>query len=119
MSIVNIAMVGLGGFFGAVFRGSISTHLNSKSKHQFPWGTLTVNLLACAILAIILPLLKTSNILNSLFITGFIASLSTFSTYMLEHRKISRLNKKIGWIYLISSIMLGLLIFEGISLLFY
>jgi len=47
-ALISAAMVGTGGFFGAIFRYGLSGLVHSKvSLSVFPYGTLVVNLLGC------------------------------------------------------------------------
>ena len=54
MTLVNLTLVGIGGFLGAIFRYAISKYLNNKpkSKSLFPLGTLTVNLLGAFLIGL-------------------------------------------------------------------
>ena len=52
-------MVGAGGFLGAVARYWISGQVHRWSGASFPWGTLTVNLVGCALLGGLIGLAET------------------------------------------------------------
>lgn len=83
MTILHILMVGIGGFFGAISRYSISKQLNDQSPLTIPIGTLTINLLGAFFLGIITGA-KTDTLIVLLFGTGFIGAFTTFSTLKLE-----------------------------------
>ncbi|MBD8591680.1 MULTISPECIES: fluoride efflux transporter CrcB [Peribacillus] len=78
----HILMVGVGGFFGAIARFSISQILN-KSSFRIPMGTLTINLLGAFLLGIIIGV-KADTVIALLFGTGFMGAFTTFSTLKLE-----------------------------------
>lgn len=83
MTAINILLVGIGGFFGAISRYSISKKLNSKSTLELPIGTLAVNILGAFLLGIITG--ATSNTMIVLLLgTGFMGAFTTFSTLKLE-----------------------------------
>jgi len=83
---MRFLVVGLGGILGALARYGVSIVLNDRGL--FPWGTLSVNMLGCFMLALFLTVIlhKYSN--QSYFVlavsTGFIGSLTTFSTLSVE-----------------------------------
>ncbi len=81
-----IIFIGIGGFFGAVFRFLISTFVQKISFSFFPVGTLSVNVLGSFIigfLALYFEQMVSPNY-KALFITGFLGALTTFSTFSLE-----------------------------------
>jgi len=79
----HVLMVGIGGFFGAIARFSISQILNNKSSFRIPMGTLTINLLGAFLLGIIIGV-KADTMIALLLGTGFIGAFTTFSTLKLE-----------------------------------
>ena len=83
MNLLHILMVGIGGFFGAIARFSISKSLNNKFRTKIPLGTLTVNLLGAFLLGILLGS-KVDVMVFLLIGTGFMGAFTTFSTLSLE-----------------------------------
>ena len=86
---LKIAVVGLGGFLGAILRylvaGGVHTLVNSAS---FPVGTLVVNVAGCLIIGIGGGLIEHRQLFSPewrafLFI-GILGSFTTFSTFGLE-----------------------------------
>ena len=82
MNPINFLFVGIGGFFGAIARFSVSKKLNKKEM-PFPAGTLLINLLG----SFLLGLLVGGNLNGNLYLlggTGFLGAFTTFSTLNLE-----------------------------------
>ncbi|MBT2696651.1 fluoride efflux transporter CrcB [Bacillus sp. ISL-40] len=93
MTAAHILLVGIGGFFGAISRYSISKKLNGKSTFKLPLGTLTVNLLGAFLLGIITGA-KANMMIGLLLGTGFMGAFTTFSTLKLEMIQIHLKNFK-------------------------
>ena len=114
---MNIALVAIGGFFGAITRFSLSNWIKSKTSFAFPIATLTVNLIGSFLLGIIIGsnLEKTWSLLLG---TGFMGAFTTFSTFKLEN--ITLLSKKrwiTSFLYLGVSYTFGILLaFVGIKI---
>lgn len=105
MTMLHIFMVGIGGFFGAIARFSISKQLNHS---VFPTGTLTVNLLGVFLLGIITGA-KVDILISLLFGTGFMGAFTTFSTLKLEMTQLNKDNrKKTFLIYTVMTYGLGI-----------
>ncbi|QDU80998.1 Putative fluoride ion transporter CrcB [Polystyrenella longa] len=86
MQFLNIAAIGLGGCLGAISR----FYLNDLVVKRFPeapyWGTFTVNVLGCLIIGFLMAIVSEHQKsfpvwLYLLLITGFLGSLTTFSTF--------------------------------------
>lgn len=83
MNMLNVFLVGVGGFFGAVSRFSVSQFINKKFSFTFPIATLFINLLGSFLLGLMIGL----GIGGSAFLlmgTGFMGAFTTFSTFKLE-----------------------------------
>ena len=79
--------VALGGAVGAMLRYGVAVVLQRWVEGPAPIATWTVNLLGCLLIGFLVPFLKTSNASLSvqLFVlTGFLGSLTTFSTFSME-----------------------------------
>ena len=86
--LINILLVGIGGFFGAICRYLIIL-LNDKyfNNYEFPFDTLFVNVLGSFLIGVSLALAVKYGIFSRhtagsfLFITGFLGSFTTFSAF--------------------------------------
>lgn len=103
---IHLLIVGIGGFFGAIARYSLSKSLHQSS---LPIGTLTVNLSGSLMLGVMIGL-KTDPRLALLFGAGFLGSFTTFSTLQLELKTMwKRHRRKQFYVYLTTTYGLGLL----------
>ena len=82
---MQLLAVGCGGFLGAVARYGLSSYLSRGQGAGFPLGTLTVNALGCLLIGVLMTLMAQRESLSPemrLFLsTGFLGSLTTFSTF--------------------------------------
>jgi CrcB protein len=84
--------VAVGGAFGAMARFALNVFL--QRDIEFPWGTLTANLLGCLILGVIAQLIASTAWFNAagiipdqyrlLFAVGFCGSFTTLSSLVME-----------------------------------
>jgi len=112
--IIQLIVIGMGGFTGAILRFVISTHVQQLNKGLFfPWGTLSVNLLGCLFMGILIHLNESLQIfsqeLKGFIFIGLLGSLTTFSTFsndalnlLIEHRYMASM------IYMTSQLIFGL-----------
>jgi CrcB protein len=84
----KVSIVMLGGSLGAASRYGIGLLAAKTWGTQFPWGTLTVNLIGCFLIGLIFALANRVHLLTPdmrlLLITGFLGALTTFSSFSLE-----------------------------------
>ena len=85
---LNIVLgVMLGASVGALLRWWLSAKFNAVSDHLF-LGTLLANVLACSLMGFLMGFESSGTALNNAlriaFLTGFLGSLSTFSTFIAE-----------------------------------
>ena len=111
--------VGLGAVVGALSRYYLGRWLiDLTGLHDFPVGTLGVNLLGClamgTFIALTTPGETLSPAIRLMIATGFLGSLTTFSAYELE---IATLLDAEGWhqdlLYWLGSPLLGLACLHG------
>ena len=81
-------MIALGGALGSMARFWVGSTVGGRMGVRFPYGTLVVNITACAILGFSLTWLgqraEVSLAWRYLIAVGFIGAYSTFSTYEWE-----------------------------------
>jgi CrcB protein len=87
--LLNIMLIALGGAIGSVLRYLTSTGMHALLGRDFPYGTLTVNVIGSwlmGFLAIII-LARFANLadeLRSLLLIGFLGGYTTFSAFSIE-----------------------------------
>jgi CrcB protein len=84
--VFNILIVGVGGFIGSVLRYLVSGWVQQFSKSlDFPYGTLTVNLIGCFVIGFLGELAEARGILASetrlLVFIGLLGGFTTFSSF--------------------------------------
>lgn len=105
-SMIQIVLIGLGGFFGAISRFGFSRKIQLKSG--FPAATLIVNLLGAFLLGFFAGLQLTGQIYAFAGI-GFMGAFTTFSTFKLDAIKLKYAKKRIFfYIYLAVSYIGGI-----------
>lgn len=85
-SIVSVIIIALGGALGSVFRYLLSTWTQTASKSiDFPYGTLTVNLIGCFVIGFLAQIAEARGVFTSesrafVFI-GILGGFTTFSSF--------------------------------------
>ena len=91
---LKLAVIGLGGFFGAVARYGLSGLVHRYSGGAFPFGTLIVNLLGCFLIGAVMAVVEGREALSPnvrLFVViGLLGSFTTFSTLGYETLELLR-----------------------------
>lgn len=84
----KLFLVMIGGSLGAAARYGVGILAGKYIGIRFPYGTLIVNLTGCLLIGVCFALIEKTNWLGPstrLFLmTGFLGSLTTFSTYAME-----------------------------------
>lgn len=109
----ELLLVSMGSFLGGGLRFLVSRAIQSLSILNFPFGTLTVNLLGCLLIGFLSALPCHGNMLSPsarLFLTtGFCGGFTTFSTFMNEGALLMKDGHGLLMlIYLFGSLALGL-----------
>ena len=109
---LKIVAVAVGGSIGATTRYLVSTWAAGRFGTAFPYGTLTINLLACLFIGMMVSFClrhPEMPLYWKLFvITGCLGGFSTFSTFSLEAFELLAQQTLSGFLYLALSIMGGL-----------
>ena len=92
---INILLVGFGGFIGSVSRYLASGYVQQTTKSiDFPYGTLAVNVIGCFIIGFLAQLAEDRGVFTSqsrLFVfTGFLGGFTTFSSFGNETLNLAR-----------------------------
>lgn len=106
-------MVGLGGFVGAISRYLISGYAHKVYGGVFPLGTFLVNVLGCLLIGALMTLVESREWftpqLRLLLITGFLGSLTTFSTFGYETFELISTGKtRVAVAYVCANLAVGL-----------
>jgi CrcB protein len=88
-ALINAALVGSGGFIGAIFRYGLSGFVQRNAAlSTFPYGTLAVNLLGCLLIGIAVGLVETRQMFGPEFrlfaLIGLLGGFTTYSTFGYE-----------------------------------
>jgi CrcB protein len=105
-------IVGIGSFLGGGLRYLISVFFNQKINPDFPYATLSVNLLGCLLIGVFYSLFEKSLIGNDwkLFLTtGLCGGFTTFSAFSMESVQLFKQGNLFAMlIYIIVSIVFGI-----------
>ena len=85
-SLFTISLVALGGAVGSVSRYLLGTWIQSASRSiDFPYGTLTVNLIGCFVIGFLSQLAETRGVFTpetrALVFIGVLGGFTTFSSF--------------------------------------
>ena len=85
---MNILIIGVGGFFGAILRYLISGWVHRIAGASFPYGTLAVNVLGSFILGFFLVIAEGRFIISpqtrNFIAIGLLGAFTTYSTFSFE-----------------------------------
>ncbi|AJC86300.1 fluoride efflux transporter CrcB [Campylobacter sp. RM16704] len=84
----TILAVGFGGFLGAVARMLTSNFISKNIPHNFPYGTLMVNIVGSFLIGVLFSYANSKGmhtITKSFISTGFLGAFTTFSTFSYEN----------------------------------
>ena len=105
-------IVGVGSFLGGGLRYIISVFFNQKVNPDFPYATLSVNLLGCLLIGVFYGLFEKSVINNDwrLFLTtGLCGGFTTFSAFSNESLELFKQGNIMSMLmYILISIIVGI-----------
>lgn len=111
-------LIALGGALGSVARYWVGAMVTDRLGARFPYGTLTINLTACAAIGFVMTLLGRRAGFGAgfryLVPVGFVGAYSTFSTYEWETLSLFRAGGfPFAALYAVGSLILGLVAVWG------
>ncbi len=117
---LSYVVVGAGGALGAMARYALNVAL--QRGVNFPWGTLSANLLGCLIMGVLAQLVASSDWFNNagiipdhyrlMFAVGFCGSFTTLSALVMEfHTMLQRNEIFASFSYLMASVIGGFAFF--------
>lgn len=115
MTIWHWMVIAIGGSMGAMGRFAVVTWVNRLHGSQFPWGTMTVNVVGSFImgLAFVLFFIKYPQAPGSFrsFVTvGVLGAFTTFSTFALESLQLLQENYvSLALVYMVLSVLVCLI----------
>jgi CrcB protein len=106
-------LIALGGALGSIARYWIGATVTNRLGTRFPWGTLVINLTACAAIGFVLTWMSRRAGFGSgwryLVPVGFVGAYSTFSTYEWETMSLLKAGGfPVAALYSFGSLILGL-----------
>lgn len=115
-AVLNAFLVGSGGFAGAILRYALGGVVQRQLPLQaFPYGTLCVNLLGCAVIGGLAGLGESRQLftpeLRMFVFIGLLGGFTTFSTFAFETMSLARDGE-----YLQAASSVGIHVFAGLAL---
>ena len=106
-----VFIVGIGSFIGGILRYLLSTAIQGKVTGDFPYGTLTVNLVGCFVIGCLFGLAEKWQLgieWRLLLVTGLLGGFTTFSAFSVETFHLIRIGQ--AWMavsYVLCSVVIG------------
>lgn len=102
--------IGAAGFVGAIARYAVGHTVAAVAPRGFPYGTLTVNITGCFLLAVFLTLFRDRPAADGLRLAiavGFLGAYTTFSTFAYEIHDLWKSGRFAAVSYATASVLLG------------
>lgn len=111
---LKLLIIGAGGFIGAILRYQVSGWAHKIFGSDFPYGTLSVNVIGSFLLGFFLVLANTKlivpDVYKNLIAIGILGAFTTYSTFSYETFSLLQLNLiKQAFINIGLNVILGLL----------
>jgi len=86
--VMNILIIGIGGFVGAVSRYGLALWIGQRWGRSFPLGTFVINVSGSFLIGLLMTLMAERLMVNPqwrlLLVVGFLGAYTTFSTFEYE-----------------------------------
>jgi len=108
---MNILMIGIGGFVGAVARYGVAVWIGQRWGRSFPMGTFIINVSGSFLIGLLMTLMAERIIENPqwrlLLVVGFLGAYTTFSTFEYETGALLRDGE---WLYAGLNVVLSVVV---------
>jgi len=85
---MNILIIGIGGFVGAIARYGVALWIGQRWGRSFPMGTFVINVSGSFVIGLLMTLFTERFLVNPqwrlLLVVGFLGAYTTFSTFEYE-----------------------------------
>ncbi|MBW9067405.1 fluoride efflux transporter CrcB [Agrobacterium pusense] len=119
---INIVLVAAGGAIGSVFRYLVGVWSVRLAGVNFPWGTLTVNVVGSFLIGLLVELvarrLNASMEMRLFLVTGVLGGFTTFSSFSLDAASLfERGALGLSAVYVLASLSVSIAaVFAGLAL---
>ncbi|MBA8798939.1 CrcB protein [Agrobacterium sp. RC10-4-1] len=118
---INIVLVAAGGAIGSVFRYLVGVWSVRLAGVNFPWGTLTVNVVGSFLIGLLVELvarrLNASMEMRLFLVTGVLGGFTTFSSFSLDAVSLYERALGLSAVYVLASLSVSIAaVFAGLAL---
>jgi CrcB protein len=111
MVMVNVLIIGIGGFLGAIVRYGVALWIGQRWGRNFPLGTFVINITGSFLIGLLMSLFTERFMVNPqwrlLLVVGFLGAYTTFSTFEYET---GALLKDGEWLYASLNVVLSVVV---------